>query len=51
MAQFVSLLQQMRHTIEAAGGVILEKRVAEGVRVHPNGVALKLHAGQQPVTD
>ena len=41
---------QMRQKFEAAGGNILERTVAQGVRVHPNGVALQLQADHQDVT-
>ncbi len=41
---------QMRHKFEAAGGKVFERTVAQGVRVHPNGVALQLQADQQDVT-
>lgn len=41
---------QMRQKFETAGGKILERTMAQGVRVHPNGVALQLQADQQDVT-
>ena len=41
---------QVRHKFESAGGVVLDKTPAEGVRVHPNGVALMLQQPQQSVT-
>ena len=40
----------MRHKFEAAGGKVLEMTAAQGVRIHPDGVALKLQDQQQDVT-
>ncbi|DBB10582.1 TPA: hypothetical protein ACH3X3_007098 [Trebouxia sp. C0006] len=44
------LIAKMRHKFEAAGGKVFERTVAQGVRVHPNGVALQLQADQHDVT-
>ena len=41
---------QMRHKFEAAGGKVLEKTMAQGVRIHPDGVALQLQSDQTDVT-
>lgn len=41
---------QMRRRFEAAGGTVLEKTAAQGVRIHPDGVALQLQSDQQDVT-
>ena len=40
----------MRHKFEAAGGKVFERTVAQGVKVHPNGVSLQLQADQHDVT-
>jgi len=40
----------MRHKFEVAGGKVFERTVAQGVRVHPDGVALQLQADQHDVT-
>ena len=41
---------QMRHKFEAAGGKVLERTMAQGVRIHPDGVALQLQSDQPDVT-
>ena len=41
---------QMRRKFEAAGGKVLEKTAAQGVRIHPDGIALQLQSDQQDVT-
>lgn len=41
---------QMRHKFEVAGGKVLEKTMAQGVRIHPDGIALQLQADQHDVT-
>ena len=41
---------QMRHKFETAGGKVLEKTMAQGVRIHPDGVALLLQGDQHDVT-
>lgn len=46
----VPTVLQMRHKFEAAGGKVFERTVAQGVRVHPDGVALQLQADQHDVT-
>ena len=43
-------LMQMRHKFEAGGGKVLEKTMAQGVRIHPDGVALQLQSDQRDIT-
>lgn len=40
----------MRHKFEAAGGKVLEKTLAQAVRVHPDGVALQLQSDEPDIT-
>lgn len=41
---------QMRHKFEAAGGKVMEKTLAQAVRVHPDGVALQLQSDEHDIT-
>ena len=41
------LLETVRARFEAAGGVVLESSPVRAIRIHPDGAALELAAGQQ----
>lgn len=43
-------MMQVRQKFESAGGLVMEKTPAEGVQIHPNGVALQLQEAEQSVT-
>ena len=45
-----SICTQVREKFGSAGGVVMEQTPAEGVSIHPNGVALQLQQPDQSVT-